>query len=191
MTQVRDNRCLPDRTRAWLASAALCLCLSLVVGCGCLAGYTVGPSGLYDSGIKTVYVPMIEANTYRKDFGERLTEAIVKKITEQTPYSIGSPSSTDSVLTVTLTGETQKVTARNRYNDTRQKIVELTATAVWTDVRGVVAKNPSSILSPNSGVSITSQSYLVPEMGQSSATSQQEAIDKLADEIVGLMESDW
>ena len=41
------------------------------------------------------------------------------------------------------------------------------------------------------GVVVDSQAYLVPEMGQSSATAQQVAIDRLAEQIVGLMEAPW
>ncbi|MBQ1338883.1 MAG: hypothetical protein IIY32_11265 [Thermoguttaceae bacterium] len=164
-------------------------------GCACTGGYQIGPYGLYDSGIKTVYVPMVEANTYRYDFSERLTEAIIKKICEQTPYRIGTYKKTDSILTVRLTGEAQQVAALNRYDDTREKRVCLTAEAVWTDVRGVQSTNTSILAgnarNPNDGVKLISQSFLVPEMGQSTETAQQEAIDTLAEQIVGLMESAW
>lgn len=163
------------------------------VGCAGLGGYHIGPDGLYNMEIKTVHVPMVEASTYRHAFAERLTEAIVKKITEQTPYRIATASNADSILTVKLTGETQSVSALNRYDDTRQKNVELTATAVWTDVRGFASVNqsPNQSLSKQSGATILSQSFLVPEMGHSTATAQQEAIEKLADRIVGLMETSW
>ncbi|MBQ2040058.1 MAG: hypothetical protein II486_11465, partial [Thermoguttaceae bacterium] len=164
-------------------------------GCACTGGYQIGLYGLYDSGIKTVYVPMVEANTYRYDFSERLTEAIIKKICEQTPYRIGTYKKTDSILTVRLTGEAQQVAALNRYDDTREKRVCLTAEAVWTDVRGVQSTNTSILAgnarNPNDGVKLISQSFLVPEMGQSTETAQQEAIDTLAEQIVGLMESAW
>ncbi|MBP5621943.1 MAG: hypothetical protein J6X44_08010, partial [Thermoguttaceae bacterium] len=175
-----------------LASLFLAFIAFVAGGC-CLEGYHIGPQGLYNMEIRSVYVPMIEANTYRQDFGERLTEAIVKKISEQTPYRIANAKDADSVLTVKLTGETQSVSALNRYDDTRQKNVELTATAVWTDVRGVASANqsPNDALSRQSGATILSQAFLVPEMGQSTATAQQEAIDKLADRIVGLMETSW
>ena len=184
------------RPRALLCAAALAL-LSAVfcAGCACTGGYQIGPYGLYDSGIKTVYVPMVEANTYRYDFSERLTEAIIKKICEQTPYRIGTYEKTDSILTVRLTGEAQQVAALNRYDDTREKRVCLTAEAVWTDVRGVQPTNTSILAgnarNPNDGVRLISQSFLVPEMGQSTETAQQEAIDTLAEQIVGLMESAW
>lgn len=184
------------RPRALLCAAALALASAVFcAGCACTGGYQIGPYGLYDSGIKTVYVPMVEANTYRYDFSERLTEAIIKKICEQTPYRIGTYEKTDSILTVRLTGEAQQVAALNRYDDTREKRVCLTAEAVWTDVRGVQSTNTSILAgnarNPNDGVRLISQSFLVPEMGQSTETAQQEAIDTLAEQIVGLMESAW
>lgn len=163
--------------------------LGAFAGCNCLSGYHIGSEGLYNSEIKTVYVPMVEANTYREGFGERLTEAIVKKVSEQTPYRIAGPHHPDSTLTVTLTGETQRVSALNRYDDTRQKNIELTATAVWRN--NLTGGSPNASLSQEAGTTIVAQSFLVPEMGQSTATSQQEAIDKLAEQIVGLMENAW
>ena len=181
-------------TRPRLVASTLWLALSLFTAFGCcLSGYQVGSDGLYSNEIHTVYVPMVEASSYREGFAERLTEAIVKKISEQTPYRIASYANADSYLTVTLTGETQRVSAVDRRDGTRQKNVELTATAVWTDVREatVLNRSPSPALSRGAGATILSQTFLVPEMGQSTATSQQEAIDKLADQIVGLMEADW
>ena len=41
------------------------------------------------------------------------------------------------------------------------------------------------------GVSVNEMSYLVAEMGQSTATVQQDLIDKIADRVVGLMEEKW
>jgi hypothetical protein len=46
-------------------------------------------------------------------------------------------------------------------------------------------------LTSDGGANVTSQGYLVAEMGQSNATAQQEAIDKIADQVVGLLESGW
>ena len=177
---------------AAFAVCALCASLCLVAGC-CCAGYQIGPAGLYNTEIRTVFVPMVEADTYRNSFAERLTEAICKKITEQTPYALASADEADSVLSVKLTSEYQSVTAFNRYNDTRQKNVNLTAIAVWTDQHNsrALARSKPIPLNDESGVSIDAQSYLVAEMGQSTATAQQEAIDRLASQIVGLMETPW
>ena len=49
------------------------LCSLLLAGC---AGYQVGTDSLYAPDVATVYVPMIESDSYRRDLGERLTEAV-------------------------------------------------------------------------------------------------------------------
>jgi len=177
---------------AYAATSAFVLCLCTAWGCSC-CGYQIGSAGLYNTDIKTVYVPMVQADTYREAFGERLTEAICKKITEQTPYRLASsPGKADSELSVRLTSETQSVSASNKYDDTRQKNVNLVAVAVWKRRNGnVLAQTNPLTISSDDGVAVESQSYLVAETGQSGATAQQEAIDKLAAQIVGLMETSW
>lgn len=177
------------RTFALVAAVVSAACLTL---CGC-SGYNIGPRGLYDDNIKTIFVPMVEADTYRAAFGERLTEAICKKITEQTPYSLAGPSDADATLAVRLVSETQSVSAFNRYDDTRQKSADLAVVAVLRARRGgaVLAESAPLLLTSDGGANVTSQGYLVAEMGQSNATAQQEAIDKIADQVVGLLESGW
>lgn len=171
------------------AAVVSTVCLTL---CGC-SGYNVGPRGLYDDEIKTIFVPTVEADTYRAAFGERLTEAICKKITEQTPYSLAGPSEADATLAVRLVSETQSVSAFNRYDDTRQKSADLAVVAILRARRGgaVLAESAPLLLTADGGANVTSQGYLVAEMGQSNATAQQEAINKIADQIVGLLESGW
>ncbi|MBR4105435.1 MAG: hypothetical protein IKK39_15435 [Thermoguttaceae bacterium] len=182
------------RTVAFLGAAVVATASTVVslTLCGC-AGYNVGPRGLYDENIQTIFVPMVEADTYRAAFGERLTEAICKKITEQTPYSLAGPSEADATLSVRLVSETQSVSAFNRYDDTRQKSANLAVVAVLRSRRGgaVLAETAPLLLTADGGANVTSQGYLVAEMGQSNATAQQEAIDKIADQIVGLLESGW
>ncbi len=181
-----------ERSVAHLAALAFVFCLCAAWGCRC-CGYQIGSAGLYNENIKTVYVPMVQADTYREAFGERLTEAICKKITEQTPYALASPDKADSELSVRLTSETQSVSASNRYDDARQKNVNLVAVAVWRERRNgtVLAQTNPLPISSDDGVAVESQSYLVAETGQSTSTAQQEAIDKLASQIVGLMEIAW
>ena len=181
-----------NRRAALYATTIFALLALATAGC-CCAGYQIGPQGMYNTEIKTVFVPMVEADTYREAFAERLTEAICKKVTEQTPYVLASPDVADSVLSVRLISEDQTVTAFNRYDDTRQKNVNLRALAMWRDqhTANIIAETNQIPLNEESGVTINSQSFLVAEMGQSTATAQQEAIDKLAEQIVGLMEAPW
>ena len=52
--------------------------------CGC-QGYKLGSLDLYRPDIRTVYIPMIQSDSYRKGLGEQLTEAVVKEIEAKTP----------------------------------------------------------------------------------------------------------
>lgn len=185
----------PSRRRTFAFLGAVVVAVASTVSltlCGC-AGYNVGPRGLYDDKIETIFVPTVEADTYRAAFGERLTEAICKKITEQTPYSLAGPDEADATLSARLVSETQSVSAFNRYNDTRQKSANLSVVAVLRTRRGdvVLSETAPLLLTSDGGANVSSQGYLVAEMGQSNATAQQEAIDKIADQIVGLLESGW
>ena len=67
-----------------------------ITGC---AGYQLGSQSLYPPDIHTVYVPIIESDSFRRYLGERLTEAVCKEIDEKTPYKVVGDSSADSVLT--------------------------------------------------------------------------------------------
>lgn len=176
------------RIVACLMYAATILCVLATVGCH---GYRFGTAGLYNREIKTVYVPMVVADTYRDGLGERLTEAVCKRITSATPYDLADARHADSTLFIHLVAENQFVSALNKYNDTRQKNLVWSVIAVWKDNQHNVLGELDPIPLSTLGVSLSSQGYLVAEMGQSGAVTQQEVIDKLADQIVGLMEEKW
>ena len=50
---------------------------------------------------------------------------------------------------------------------------------------------PQTIALPPELVDISNTALMVPEAGQSVASSQQQAIERLAQQIVGTMESPW
>ena len=85
---------------------------------GC-AAYHVGTQSLYAPDVATVYVPMIESDSYRRDLGERLTEAVVKEIELKTPYKVVGTPAADSILQIRLLGDTRKTLAQNRFDDPR------------------------------------------------------------------------
>ena len=66
--------------------------------CGC-AAYQIGNQSLYPLEIHTVSVPVFQSNSFRRNLGERLTEAVVKEIERRTPYKVVSDPGADSVLT--------------------------------------------------------------------------------------------
>src|SRR3954447_13842109 len=114
-----------------LRSAAILL---LVVSSGCI-GYHVGTASLYAPDVATVYVPMIESDSYRRDLGERLTEAVVKEIELKTPYKVVSTPNADSILSVRLTRDSRKALIRNAFDDPRLSENEIRTQVNWLNRR--------------------------------------------------------
>ena len=164
--------------------------ISLVLLAGC-AGYQVGTSSLYSPHVRTVYVPMFQSNSYRRNLGERLTEAVMKEIEAKTPYKVVGTPNADSTLTGRITKETKRMVVQNWYGDPREIDVDLQVRVAWTDRRGSPIRESQSIpLSPEL-VAVSADAPLFPELGQSVATAQQQAIQRVAEQIVTMMEAPW
>jgi len=170
-------------------SALVCLVfLSGFVGC---AGYQVGTSSLYSPHVRTVYVPMFRSDSYRRNLGERLTEAVMKEIEAKTPYKVVSTPDADSTLTGRITKETKRMVVENRYGDPREIDADLQVQVAWIDRRGSPIRESQSIPLSQDLVAVGANAPLFPELGQSVATAQQQAIQRLAEQIVGMMEAPW
>jgi hypothetical protein len=167
--------------------SAFVLCL-LLTGC---AGYQIGNCTLYPADIHTVSVPIFQSNSFRRDLGERLTEAVIKEIELKTPYKVVNRSSADSVLVGRILSESKHVVANNRYDEPRQVEVDLKVQIQWLDRNNTCVRDIKPIPLPSELASITETSTLTPEVGQSVATAQQQAIQRLARQIVRMMEAPW
>ena len=55
---------------------------------------------------------MFESVSFRRDLGERLTEAVMKQIEEKTPYKVVSDPNADSMLSGRIAQESKRVTDR-------------------------------------------------------------------------------
>ncbi len=162
----------------------------LVALSGC-TGYQVGTGSLYAPDVTTVYVPMIESESFRRDLGERLTEAVVKEIELKTPYKVVGTPDADSILSAKLLSDTRHVLAENSFDNPRVSETELRAEVAWLNRRRLPIVPVQTLAMPPELVPITQTSNLIPEVGQSVATSQQQAIERLAQQIVSTMEAPW
>ena len=97
------------RQRHSLTLLALGCCL-LAGGC---AGYQIGTRTLYRPDIRTVYVPMFESDSLRRNLGERLTEAVVREIELKTPYKVVHRADADSILAARIISDTKRVVAED------------------------------------------------------------------------------
>ncbi len=157
---------------------------------GC-AAYQIGTRSLYRPDIRTVYVPMFESDSLRRNLGERLTEAVAKEIELKTPYKVVHRPDADSVLSARITSETKRVVAEQLNDMPRNIETDLAVKVNWYDRRGEYLMQDTSFNFSPVAFSANQNADFTPEAGQSVATAHQEAIQRLAEQIVSQMESRW
>ena len=172
--------------RAWLALSGLAM---LVAG-GC-AGYRFGSASLYPPDIQTVYVPVFESNSFRRNLSELLTEAVCKEIELKTPYKVVGTPQADSALTCKLVGDTKRVIIEDRYDQPREVEINMAVEVRWVNRKGDLLNQANSVPVPADLVLLSASGNLVPEYGQSVTTAQLQSIQRLATQIVSLMEMPW
>lgn len=181
---------------ALLHTSLLCLrrfaVFALAVGAcfatGC-AGYQFGNQTLYRPDVRTIHVPIFQTNSFRKDFGERLTEAVVKQIVDKTSYVIACEADAESILSGQILSERKTVLAED-VNDVPRNIgTDLVVRIRWESRSGDLLRDNLVALPPILYVSQTANA--IPEGGQSIATAQQRAITQLAEQIVSQLEYPW
>jgi hypothetical protein len=206
--------------RAWLATIAASP-LALTLGCQNdnfrILGYTTAPP--FDENVKTVYVPVfkniaIQTSGYR-ELEVDLTKAVIDAINARTPMRVTSDrDSADSELLGTLVKIEKNVQNRNQQNQVREGEVILTMQIVWRDIRtGKVLSNrrpppgtndpaipfdptlppPDPVFVKEVGIPVQLRTVgrLLPELGESTATANQMATNKMAVQIVNMMEAPW
>lgn len=176
------------RLRVW---SLLFLLLLSVPGCIGLGGYQVGSRSLFGQDIKTVHVPIVDADPTRRHLAEKLTEAICKRIEERSPYKVVGRPSADSVLECRIIDKKHRVSLVDPSNDPRQKSSELTLEIRWRDRRSQDIRQFEFFAWNDVSTQVTASDAMVAEFGQSLLTSEQRQIDQIANQIVGMMESPW
>ncbi|MFP6648732.1 MAG: LPS assembly lipoprotein LptE [Pirellulaceae bacterium] len=167
------------------------LLLFLLVMSGC-AGYQVGVDSLYRPDVKTVHVPIFQSDSYRRGLGEQLTEAVVKQIESRTPYKVVSRSDADSQLNGKILYQRKRVLAENSFDEPRDLETEIVVEVSWIDRQGdALMQRVAGPSEPAVPLRIGQAVNFVPESGQSLATAHQEAIQKLARQIIDQMELRW
>ena len=134
---------------------------------------------------------MFESDSLRRGLSERLTEAVVKEIELKTPYKVVSEPDADSVLTGRILNDIKRVIVEDPYDQQRENQITLIAEVNWVDRRGDLIGSRGNIPIPESIIQLAGTGTAVPEFGQSIATGQQQAITRLAEQIVSLMETPW
>ncbi|HWC89709.1 MAG TPA: LptE family protein [Pirellulales bacterium] len=170
------------------ARMMFCLALAIAAG-GCC--YKVGNATLYPPDIRTVYVPMFDSTSFRPWLGERLTEAVCKEIELKTPFKVVHDANADSVLTGRIVNDAKGALTMAQTGEARYLQYSMRVEVSWLDRKGGLVQQTNGVPIPSTLATIDQQSQFAPETGQSVSTAQMQDIQRLAEQIVSLMEAPW
>lgn len=191
-----------------------------------ILGYRIGANQLYDTSIRTVYVPTFHNQAFQttpyRGLEVEITKAVIREIEAKTPYKVVSdPQQADTELIGNLVGIDKALLNRNQQNTIREGEVTLRVEVLWRDLRdGRILSNPRlqgnqpiplpvqeldiPPFDPNVPaapppmqvqeplpVLLVSTGRMLPELGESNATAAQLATQRLATQIVSMMERPW
>src|SRR5262249_3255596 len=128
--------------RLGLFGVALLLPACTTDGHFTVLGYTTKPN--YDTGIKTVRVPIFQNRTFRQGLEVHLTRAVVREIERTTPYKVVSANEpADTELCGTIFLANKMILNRNQLNEIREAETSLGVELVWRDLRtGKILTSP-------------------------------------------------
>lgn len=189
MTEFTANRerVVPDRPAGprGLRFVALLVVILNLAGC---ANYRWGYQSMYRPDIRTVHVPIFESDSFRRELGERLTEAVVREIQLRTPYRVVGPKRAQSVLRGRILADGKRTVTEDLYDIPRVIETDLVAEVQWVSPTGDLLSNTMVLPIDPLFLRVGQAENLIPQGGQSVQTAYQESIQKLAEEIVNQME---
>jgi len=155
----------------------LATCVALVAGCG----YSVGP--LTRSDVTSVYVPIFENRTFRREIEVQLAEALKTEIASRAHFRLAAVRTADSILTGEIVGFKERVLAEDAASDVFSKRVRVFADFDWKEQR------TGRVLA--SGRRLSQPADLIVARGETVATATAESFADLARAIVDAMEEAW
>lgn len=182
----------PRKVRSRLPSLArraglLGTLLVLITLAGC--GYNVGAP--FNPEIRSVHVPIFKSSSNRRFLEYQLTEAVQKQIQQRSHFRLVKDSDADTRLTGKILDLRKSALGQTQNSDARELQVNLQVQVVWEDARTGEILREQRVPLPPEMLQLAAQAEFAPEVGQSLATADQAAIDRLARNIVDMMEMPW
>ena len=157
----------------------------LITGCG----YMLGPTNV--QGVRTIHVPVFQTESFRRNLDYLLTEAVQKEIKLRSGYRLADEAVADTVLSGRIIDVRRNVLSETRFDDARELQLMLGAEIKWVDRRDGRILQQRVFSVGQELAQHSSQVSFAPEVGHSLATAQQEAVRRLAAQIVDLTEMPW
>ncbi|MEZ6127771.1 MAG: LptE family protein [Planctomycetaceae bacterium] len=168
-------------------SVLLLLTLASCPIAGC--GYSLGPSTMPD--VRTIHVPVFQTDSFRRNLDYLLTEAVQTEIKTRSGYRLADAATADTVLEGRIVDLRKNPLSETMYDDPREVQLMIGAQVSWIDRRSGRILQQHVFPISQQLAQHSSQVSFAPEVGHSFATAQQEAVSRLAAQIVDLTEMPW
>jgi hypothetical protein len=189
---MRHRSPIPETSRALTrrAAARSNRWLGLLLSLSCLAtgcGYRMGNG--YEPEIHSVYVPIFTSQSDRRGLEFQLTEAVQKEIQLRTPFRIVNEPAADTQLIGKIVNTRKRVLGETKNDDPRELQMSLTVEVRWENLKTGEVLAEKRVPISQREILLIQNAEFAPEVGQSLATAYQQVMDRMAREIVDLMEA--
>ncbi len=162
------------------------LFLTSLAGCGYSAdrGDAFRTANAREDRIRTVALDIMESREFRRGLELQLTEALAKRIEQETPFRLAKKNRADTILTGEIREVRQATLGRQLDSATpRETAATVVMSFQWKDLRTgeVLVDRPNFVQTVD---------YVRP-LGEDFYHASQRAMDRLAERIVEEMQSDW
>jgi len=153
---------------------------TMLSGCG----YTIRAP--FDKSVKTVFVPVFRSQSYRRDLNLNLCEMVQKEIMQRSPYKVvGRPEGADTILEGTINFADKNIVVENPFNLPRELNATVSVVVKWTH------NPPTEAEKSKPPTTISETVNFVPEVGETALTAFYRVNQRLAAQIVDMMEQPW
>jgi len=162
----------------------LCVCL-LTAGCGYMLGSPNHP------GIRAVHVPVFTSESHRRNLEYLLTEAVQREIKQRSEIRLENSPLADTILRGHIVDVRKDSLGETSFDDPRELQLSIGVHVTWEDRRtGRILAEQHFPFQPDVRHEVGEADF-APEVGQSFATAAQTATNRLAYQIVDLLEMPW
>jgi hypothetical protein len=173
---MRANRIISILPAVWITLA------TLLTACGSDSGYHWG--SLYRDDVSTVAVPIFTSKDYHRGVEFEVSQALVAKIEEFTPYKVTDRDKADTILEGEIVSiQPLTLTVDPNTNTPQEQDYSIICNFTWKDLR------TGKILVSKQNFEQTSTYFGI--LGEDQNVASQSAAERLAMGIVHEMQSAW
>ncbi|MBP26668.1 MAG: LPS assembly lipoprotein LptE [Phycisphaerales bacterium] len=158
----------------------------LVTGCETdpSKGWVLGTT--YSTDIKTIAIPVVQNDTFDREVGYLLTNALIREVETRTPWRVTGETVADTLLDVTITDVKLRALSQSRLTKLDQEVaVQLTVDWNWERM------DDSSTIAGWEGMGTAGMFFPSNPLGEPIELGRLQSVELMARAIVDRMAESW